>query len=110
MRHNNLLNVKHGDTMIKQITIKLGATAPTEKKFESARADIEATFSIKDEHALDLEKSMETYQYELRRARVMLRDAIQCVKDELKGNALEDQKTRLTAKEKDQLRLLLGDE
>tara|TARA_R110002020_G_scaffold432203_1_gene642254 strand:+ start:79 stop:408 length:330 start_codon:yes stop_codon:yes gene_type:complete len=109
MRHNNLLNVKHGDTMIKQITIKLGATAPTEKKFESARADIEATFSIKDEHALDLEKSMETYQYELRRARVMLRDAIQCVKDELKGSPLEDQKTRLTPKEKDQLRKLLGD-
>ena len=96
--------------MIKQITIKLGATAPTDKKFESARADIEATFSIKDEHALDLERSMDTYQYELRRARIMLRDALQCVKDELKGNPLEDQKTRLSAKEKDQLRLLLGDE
>ena len=52
---------------------------------------------------------METYQYELRRARVMLRDALQCVKDELKGNPLEDQKTRLTANEKDQLRKLLGD-
>jgi len=96
--------------MIKTITIKLGATAPTDKKFESARADIEATFTIKDEHALDLERSMDTYQYELRRARVMLRDALQCVKDELKGNPLEDQKTRLTAKEKDQLRLLLGNE
>ena len=96
--------------MIKQVTIKLGATTPTSKQYESARADIEATFTIKDEHALDLDKAMETYQYELRRARIMLRDAIECVKQELEGKPLEEQKTRLTAKEKDKLRELLGEE
>ena len=95
--------------MIKQVTVKLGATTPTSKQYESARADIEATFTIKDEHALDLDKAMETYQYELRRARVMLRDAIECVKQELEGKPLEAQKTRLTAKEKDKLRELLGE-
>ena len=96
--------------MIKQVTIKLGATTPTSKQYESARADIEATFTVKDEHALDLDKAMETYQYELRRARVMLRDAIECVKQELEGKPLEAQKTRLTAKEKDKLRELLGED
>ena len=96
--------------MIKQVTVKLGATTPTSKQYESARADIEATFTIKDEHALDLDKAMETYQYELRRARVMLRDAIECVKQELEGKPLEAQKTRLTAKEKDKLRELLGED
>ena len=96
--------------MIKQVTVKLGATTPTSKQYESARADIEATFTVKDEHALDLDKAMETYQYELRRARVMLRDAIECVKQELEGKPLEAQKTRLTAKEKDKLRELLGED
>jgi len=96
--------------MIKQVTVKLGATTPGNKQYESVRADIEATFTIKDEHALDLDKAMETYQYELRRARVMLRDAISCVKQELEGKPLEEQKTRLTAKEKDKLRELLGED
>ena len=96
--------------MIKQVTVKLGATTPTSRQYESARADIEATFTIKDDHALDLDKAMDTYQYELRRARVMLRDAIECVKQELEGKPLEAQKTRLTAKEKDKLRELLGED
>ena len=96
--------------MIKQVTVKLGVTTPTSKQYESARADIEATFTVKDEHALDLDKAMETYQYELRRARVMLRDAIECLKQELEGKPLEAQKTRLTAKEKDKLRELLGED
>ena len=95
--------------MIKQVTVKLGATTPTSKQYESARADIEATFTVKDEHALNLDKAMETYQYELRRARIMLRDAIECVKQELEGKPLEEQKTRLTGKERDKLRELLGE-
>ena len=38
--------------MIKQVTIKLGATTPTDKQYESARADIETTYTISDEDAL----------------------------------------------------------
>ena len=95
--------------MIKQVTIKLGVTTPTSKQYESARADIETTYTISDEDALDLDKAMEVHEYELRRARVMLRDAIECVKQELEGKPLEAQKTRLTAKEKDKLRELLGE-
>ena len=39
--------------MIKEVTIKLGATTPTDKQYESARADIELTYSIPDEVAID---------------------------------------------------------
>lgn len=96
--------------MITKVTVKLGATTPTDKQYESARADIEATYTLKDEDAINLDKAMDTYQYELRRARIMLRDAITCVKEELKGTPLEEQKTQLTAKEKAKLRSLLGED
>tara|TARA_R100000808_G_scaffold940_3_gene4543 strand:+ start:3187 stop:3474 length:288 start_codon:yes stop_codon:yes gene_type:complete len=95
--------------MITQVTIKLGATTPTDKQYESARADIEATYTLKDEDAINLDKAMDAYQYELRRARIMLKDAIHAVKEELKGTPLEEQKTQLTSKEKQKLRELLGD-
>jgi hypothetical protein len=95
--------------MIKQITIKLGATTPTDKQYESARADIETTYTISDEVALDLEKAMDTHQYELRRARIMLKDALRAVKDELSGKIPEGVGKALKATEAEQLRKLLKD-
>jgi len=95
--------------MIKQVTIKLGATTPTSKQYESARADIETTYTISDEMALDLEKTMEEHTYELRRARMHLRDALRTVKDELEGRPIKEEKKALSDSEKDKLRKLLGD-
>ena len=48
--------------MIKTVTIKLGATTPTAKQYESARADIETTYSLPDEVAMDLEKAMDMHE------------------------------------------------
>tara|TARA_R100000664_G_scaffold4642_1_gene9247 strand:+ start:2083 stop:2415 length:333 start_codon:yes stop_codon:yes gene_type:complete len=62
--------------MIKEVTIKLGGTKQAKRQYESIRAEIETTFTIPHETALDLEKSMEAYKYELRRAKVMLREAM----------------------------------
>ena len=109
MRHNTLLNVKHGDTMIKQVTIKLGATTPTAKQYESARADIETTYSLPDEIAMDLEKSMDMHTDEMRRAKIMLSQAVRAVKAELEGKSPEPKKKALSEAEKDKLRKLLGD-
>jgi polyhydroxyalkanoate synthesis regulator protein len=93
--------------MIKTVTIKLGATTPTSKQYESARADIETTYSISDEVALDLEKAMDTHSDELRRARVMLKDALRTVKDELEGKPPQEAKKALKADEAKQLKELL---
>ena len=93
--------------MIKQVTIKLGATSPTSKQYESARADIETTYTISDEVALDLEKAMDTHKYELRRARIMLKDALRTVKDELSGKVPEDVGKALKAEEAEKLKELL---
>lgn len=95
--------------MIKEVTIKLGATTPTDKQYESARADIELTYTVPDEVALDLDKSMESHQYELRRARIMLKDALRTVKDELKGKLPDEVGKSLKASEAQQLRKLLKD-
>ena len=95
--------------MIKQVTIKLGVTTPTSKQYESARADIETTYSLPDEVAMDLEKSMEVQEKELRRAKIMLSQAIRAVKDELEGKPPEPKKKPLSSAEKDKLRKLLGD-
>ena len=62
--------------MIKEVTIKLGGTKQAKRQYESIRAEIETTFTIPHETALDLEQSMEAYKYELRRAKVMLREAM----------------------------------
>jgi len=107
MRHNNLLNVKHGDTMIKQVTIKLGATTPTSKQYESARADIETTYSLPDEIAIDLEKSMDMHSDEMRRAKIMLNQAVRAVKAELEGNLPEPKKEGLNKAEQATLKRLL---
>ena len=95
--------------MIKQVTIKLGVTTPTSKQYESARADIETTYSLPDEIAMDLEKSMEVQEKELRRAKIMLSQAVRAVKDELSGKPPEPKKKVLSDAEKDKLRKLLGD-
>ena len=95
--------------MIKEVTIKLGATTPTDKQYESARADIELTYSIPDEVAIDLDKSMESHQYELRRARIMLKDALRTVKDELSGKLPDKIGKGLKASEAEQLKKLLKD-
>jgi len=95
--------------MIKQVTIKLGATTPTDKQYESARADIETTYTISDEVALDLDKAMEVHQYELRRARIHLKDALRTVKDELSGKVPEGVGKALKPTEAEQLRKLLKD-
>ena len=93
--------------MIKQVTIKLGATTPTDKQYESARADIETTYTISDEDALDLDKAMEVYEYELRRARIMLKDALRTVKDELSGKLPDEVGKALKASEAKKLKELL---
>ncbi len=93
--------------MIKQVTIKLGVTTPTSKQYESARADIETTYTLSDEVALDLEKAMEVHKYELRRARIHLKDALRTVKDELAGVVPEDTGKALKASEAKKLKELL---
>ena len=93
--------------MLKNVTIKLGATSPTSKQYESARADIETTYTISDEDALDLDKVMEVHEYELKRARIMLKDALRTVKDELAGVVPEDTGKALKASEAKKLKELL---
>ena len=93
--------------MLKNVTIKLGATSPTSKQYESARADIETTYTISDEDALDLDKVMEVHEYELRRARIMLKDALRTVKDELAGVVPKDTGKALNASEAKKLKELL---
>ena len=68
--------------MLKNVTIKLGVTTPTSKQYESARADIETTYSLPDEVAMDLDKAMEMHEQELTRARIMLKDAVRTVKNQ----------------------------
>ena len=93
--------------MLKNVTIKLGATSPTSKQYESARADIETTYTISDEDALDLDKVMEVHDYELRRARVMLKDALRTVKDELAGIVPKEAGKALNEAEAKKLKELL---
>lgn len=93
--------------MLKQVTIKLGATTPTSKQYESARADIETTYTISDEDALDLDKAMEVHERELRRARIHLKDALRTVKDELAGVVPKEAGKALKADEAKQLKELL---
>ena len=71
--------------MIKEVTIKLGGTKQAKRQYESIRADIETTFTIPHDTALDLEKAMEAYKYELRRAKVMLREAMVAATHQIDG-------------------------
>ena len=66
----------HGDGMIKDITIKLGGTKQAKRQYESVRADIETTFTLPHETAMDTEKAMEAYKWELRRAKVLFKEAL----------------------------------
>jgi polyhydroxyalkanoate synthesis regulator protein len=93
--------------MLKNVTIKLGVTTPTSKQYESARADIETTYSLPDEVAMDLDKAMEMHEQELTRARIMLKDAVRTVKDQLAGKVPEDVGKALKADEAKQLKELL---
>jgi hypothetical protein len=71
--------------MIKEVTIKLGGTKQAKRQYESIRADIETTFTIPHETALDLEKSMEAYKYELRRAKIMFQQAMTVATHQIDG-------------------------
>ena len=93
--------------MIKEVTIKLGATTPTNKQYESARADIETTYSVPDEVAMNLAATMEMHKDELTRAKIMLKDALRTVKDELSGKVPEDVGKALKAEEAEKLKELL---
>ena len=93
--------------MLKNVTIKLGVTTPTSKQYESARADIEPTYSLPDEVAMDLDKAMEMHKDELTRARIMLKDAVRTVKDQLAGKVPEDVGKALKADEAAKLKELL---
>tara|TARA_R100001244_G_scaffold92369_1_gene69763 strand:- start:381 stop:752 length:372 start_codon:yes stop_codon:yes gene_type:complete len=71
--------------MIKEVTIKLGGTKQAKRQYESIRADVEVTFTIPHENALNLEKTMDTYKYELRRTKVMFKDAMIAATQEIDG-------------------------
>jgi len=71
--------------MIKEVTIKLGGTKQAKRQYESIRADIETTFTIPHETALDVEHSMEAYKYELRRAKIMLQQAMTAATHQIDG-------------------------
>ena len=73
--------------MIKDITIKLGGTKQAKRQYESVRADIETTFTIPHETAMDVEKSMEAYKWELRRAKVLFREALIAATEEIDGKS-----------------------
>ena len=78
----------YGDgLMIKDITIKLGGTKQAKRQYESVRADIETTFTIPHETAMDVEKSMEAYKWELRRAKVLFREALIAATEEIDGKS-----------------------
>lgn len=96
-----------GEEMIREVTIKLGATTPTNKQYESARADIETTYSVPDEVAMNLAATMEMHKDELTRAKIMLKDALRTVKDELSGKVPEDVGKALKAEEAEKLKELL---
>tara|TARA_B100001094_G_scaffold331622_1_gene400625 strand:+ start:126 stop:482 length:357 start_codon:yes stop_codon:yes gene_type:complete len=73
--------------MIKDITIKLGGTKQAKRQYESVRADIETTFTIPHETAMDTEKSMEAYKWELRRAKILFREALMAATEEIDGKS-----------------------
>jgi hypothetical protein len=52
---------------------------------------------------------MEVHKYELRRARIHLKDALRSVKDELSGKIPKDTGKALKASEAEQLKKLLQD-
>ena len=86
----------HGDGMIKDITIKLGGTKQAKRQYESVRADIETTFTLPHETAMDTEKAMEAYKWELRRAKVLFKEALREAIEVIDGKVFP---THFTAKE-----------
>jgi len=77
----------HGDGMIKDITIKLGGTKQAKRQYESVRADIETTFTLPHETAIDTEKAMEAYKWELRRAKVLFKEALREATEVIDGKS-----------------------
>ena len=71
--------------MIKDVTIKLGGTKQAKRQYESIRADVETTFTIPPDNALNLEHAMETFQFELRRLKIMFKDAMIAATHEIDG-------------------------
>ena len=71
--------------MIKDVTIKLGGTKQATRQYESIRADVEATFTIPPDNAVNLEHAMETFQFELRRLKIMFKDAMIAATHEIDG-------------------------
>ena len=73
--------------MIKDITIKLGGTKQAKRQYESVRADIETTFTLPHETAMDTEKAMEAYKWELRRAKVLFKEALREATEVIDGKS-----------------------
>ena len=71
--------------MIKDVTIKLGGTRQAKRQYESIRADVETTFTIPPDNALNLEHAMETFKFELRRLKIMFREAMIAATHEIDG-------------------------
>ena len=71
--------------MISDVTIKLGGTKQAKRQYESIRADVEVTFTIPPATSLNLEQTMDAYQYELRCAKVMFREAMVAASHEIDG-------------------------
>ena len=71
--------------MIKDVTIKLGGTKQAKRQYESIRADVETTFTIPPDNAVNLEHAMETFQFELRRLKIMFKDAMIAATHEIDG-------------------------
>ena len=83
MRHRHGISEDTWRWMIKDITIKLGGTKQAKRQYESVRADIETTFTLPHETAMDTEKAMEAYKWELRRAKILFREALMAATEEI---------------------------
>jgi hypothetical protein len=93
--------------MIKDVTIKLGGTKQAKRQYESIRADIEVTFTIPPETSFNLEQTMESYKWELRRAKILFREALIAATHEIDGKPpapkIEPKKEEPSRKKKEEM-------
>ena len=89
--------------MIKDVTIKLGGTKQAKRQYESIRADVETTFTIPPDNALNLEHAMETFQFELRRLKIMFKDAMIAATHEIDGKPPAPPKSPKKEKKKEDI-------
>ena len=62
MRHRHGISKDTWRWMIKDITIKLGGTKQAKRQYESVRADIETTFTLPHETAMDTDAWLVLYR------------------------------------------------